>query len=133
MHCLNFKLRIIIFITVMYLAGSVDGQDLTPSVNYFNFDYGAVATSDEVDSILAGRYEALVTDMSYGWGYVDKYNDLSSHDPDMEYYVYLDFANVDASAASLGTVSSVVGPLMQADGQDPESMYWHSRDYTPAD
>lgn len=115
------------------LVGEAVGQDLTPSVNYFNFDYGAIPTSDEVDSILAGRYEALVTDMSYGWGYVDKYNDFIQYDPDLEIYVYLDFSNVHTGSAGLGQINDVVGPLMQADGQDPESMYWHSRDYTPTD
>ncbi|MDH3891781.1 MAG: hypothetical protein OEV49_11915 [candidate division Zixibacteria bacterium] len=113
------------------LVGVAVGQDLTPSVNYFNFDYGAVPTSDEIDSIVAGRYEALVTDMSYGWGYVDKYNDYVLYDPDLEFYVYLDFANVQTASAAMGRVNEVVGPLMQSEGQNPENMYWHSRDYTP--
>ena len=109
------------------------GTDLTPSINYFNFDYGAVQTSDEVDSILAGRYEALVADMAYGGGYIDKYNDLIRFDPDLEIYVYLDFANVNSHTAGLPRVNQVVGPLMEADGHDSTHMYWHARDYTPTD
>ncbi len=120
-----------IVIALLFSVGPIAGQDLTPSVNYFNFDYGAVPTSDEIDSILAGRYEALVTDKSYGWGYSDKYNDFIRYDPDLEIYVYVDFSNVHTSSADLPQINEVVGPLMQAAGVDPENMYWHARDYTP--
>ncbi len=122
-------------ILVIAIAGPTEsalaGTDLTPSVNYFNFDYGAVQTSDELDSIVAGRYEALVADLSYGGGYIDKYNDLIRYDPNLQIYVYLDFANSNASTAQLPHVNQVVGPLMEADGHDSTHMYWHSRDYTP--
>jgi len=107
--------------------------DLTPSVNYFNFDYGSTAMSDELDSIIAGRYEVLVADLSYGWQYAEKYNDLYAHDQDMEFYVYLNFNDPYAASALLDPVNEFVGPLMEADGHDSTAMYWHSYDYTTTD
>ena len=76
-------------ILLIAIAGPTEsalaGTDLTPSVNYFNFDYGAIQTSDELDSIVAGRYEALVADLAYSGGYIDKYNDLIRYDPNMQF------------------------------------------------
>ncbi len=109
------------------------GADLTPSVNYFSFDYHGTAMSDQLDSIVAGRYEILVADGSYGSAYVNKYNDLHAWDPDMEYYVYHNFNNPQYGSASQGPLNDYAGPRMEADGHDSTHMYWHSEDYTSTD
>ena len=108
-------------------------HDLTPSVNYFNFDYGSMAMSPTVDSIIAGRYEVLVADGSYGSGYVSKYNELVAFDPTMEVYVYHNFNDPYFSSAGLPPVNEWVGARMANDGEDSTEMYWHSQDFTNTD
>ncbi|MFH1688193.1 MAG: hypothetical protein ABIE70_11820 [bacterium] len=127
-------------LVIMYLAVLIavaplanGAQDLTPSVNYFNFDYGSMAVNSTLDSIIAGRYEVLVADGSYGTAYVSKYNDLVAYDPNMEFYVYHNFNDPYYSSAGLPPVNEWVGARMAADGQDSTQMYWHSEDYTSTD
>lgn len=118
-------------LVALLLAGMAAAQDLTPSVNYFNFDYGTVPMSSSVDSIIAGRYEVLVADGSYGSGYVAKYNELRAWDPQMRFFVYHNFNDPYYSCAGLPPVNEWVGPRMETDGEDSTDMYWHSLDYTP--
>lgn len=120
-------------LTILLAAGTATSEDLTPSVNYFNFDYGTVPMSSQVDSIIAGRYEVLVADGSYGSGYVSKYNELYALDPEMRFFVYHNFNDPYYSCAGLPPVNEWVGPRMEADGEDSTDMYWHSLDYTPTD
>ena len=126
-------IRLLVLLAAMFTIPAAFGQDLTPSVNYFNFDYAAVPTSDRIDSIVGCRYEALVADNSYGTGYVDKYNDYVRYTSNLEIYCYLDFSNANASSAGAGYVNEVVGALMEAAGSDSTNMYWHSADRTQAD
>ena len=127
-RCLGYGI-LTALLTLFSLAAHA-GPDLTPSVNYFNFDYGSVPMSAQVDSIVAGRYEALVADGSYGSGYVSKYNELRALDPILEFYVYHNFNDPYYSSAGLPPVNQVIGPLMEADGHDSTAMYWHSLDQT---
>ncbi len=130
-HSRRISLIMISVLVTVAWTGIAGAEDLTPSVNYFNFDYGTVPMSSQVDSIIAGRYEVLVADGSYGSGYVSKYNELYALDPQLRFYVYHNFNDPYYSCAGLPPVNEWVGPRMEADGEDSTSMYWHSHDYTP--
>jgi len=105
------------------------GADLTPSVRYFNFDYNDDILVDSLDSIVAGRYEVLVADDSYGDGYRLKYDDMYAYDNTMRFYVYLDLHNPWASSGAIGQVNLIVGSHMADSGL----LYWHSKDSAEAD
>ncbi len=112
-------------VACVVLACSAWG-DLTPSVNYFNYDYGAVPMSTTVDSIVAGRYEVLVADASFGSGYGTKYSELYAFDNSMSFYVYVDGINNWGSSGALGTIIQAITPYLP--GTDSTLAFYHTAD-----
>ena len=115
-----------LFVLLILLPVAVWGADLTPSVNYFAYDYDAIPTSDEIDSIIAWRYEVLIADISFGTGYGTKYSELYAHDPSTQFYTYVDGMDGWSSTGALGPIIEAITPYLP--GTDSTLAFYHSAD-----
>ena len=118
-------LHIVYMLFTCLLTGNAAAADLTPSVRYFSFDYNADTMSNTLDSIIAGRYDALVAGGGFdGSGYGNKYSDLAAHKADLWFFGYTDLHDAFYSNGGVNQVNQEIGPYMA----DSTTLYWHSMD-----
>lgn len=120
--------QIVYILMLSLLCGGAWGQtytDLTPSLNFYNYDYGSDATSATIDSICALRYDALIADASYGAAWATKYDDYFTYAGDslLLIFVYVDGCNIHGTTAGMTYLDEMASILT-----DSTAAMWHTDD-----